>query len=186
LKGELEHLRQEAELEKAKSAIETQTLREAAAQEAQRAAQEAAARALEAEVARVKAEADSSLSTELERIRVEAEQSRRAQEQAQRQADHQRDVAAQEARKAAHEAAHAPSRARSPASAKKRRPVFAASSIDFGRKRPKRVSRRHRPSSKPRPCASWLRRKRAWRPRKPRPTSSGKKCNACARKPMPG
>ena len=42
---------------------------------------------------------------ELERLRIEADQARRAQEEAQREADKRRDEVAQEARRAAHDAA---------------------------------------------------------------------------------
>ena len=66
LKGDLERFRKEAaeaRLAQAQSQLESETLRELAAQEARMAAQAAAARELEAEVARVRADADAKLVT---------------------------------------------------------------------------------------------------------------------------
>lgn len=68
-----------------------------AAAEAARDASEEGARALQREVARVRAEAEARLGSELSRVRREAEQTRLAEEQAQHQADARRIAAAEEA-----------------------------------------------------------------------------------------
>ena len=74
-------------------------------QDARRAAEQEAARALESEVARVRAEAEANLLAELERLRKEAAEARRAHEDTQKEIELLREGAEIEARQQAEEAA---------------------------------------------------------------------------------
>ncbi len=108
LQAEVERVRMEAEEARhlhAQSQRDTEALRDAAAQEAREAAEQSAARALEAAVEKLRAEADARVESELIRVRKEADEARRALEQAQREAASRREQEARELRAAAEEEA---------------------------------------------------------------------------------